>query len=716
MTDATSEMNQAVHQLFEISHSGNKQEKTKTRLHGNTYERKRCLRRIERAVISFQNHVAHMSHDSEEGNDYEILDDALEPLMDILTEFPKLEFSQSDALRDLLDSITSIACSLLQKYASMPFSANHIDRLLDRTATLALIGQVDIDVLQLLNSSLLHYEHLAGSDQSYARNDLNVDCEDEIDPHYSDGSGDHCPRSVGGNHVPPRGSIILNANETLRLTQILMPLSLKHLSQAWTFPVRDDEDDSRIENQQNELATWKKQHGGLQLRVLLGCLLQHFLSEVDKLDSIEFGDDESPLEKLQQIIFYIFQKELVDGDDDANCSAMVEDYIDLITSFLVENIEYAVDVIDTSSHILRQLPTSTNDCENGVRGNTECEIGSTHRYIKDAIQLTSLAIGMIEFFQEDLGLPWETYKSHAVKLLEDFASFVAVYCNDGVLMHAHGSNATMDSADKSLMKLWSIMRDLSSAKNDSCPGDHQTLPGNATGDYATFGSKRRRVLPNENDEAKMGSSGCALNKTMVTTLLRAFLTSSSNEAAMDLIRRELVIAKEGILKPVMETPGVWQSDLAREFSSLMQACALSTLLMPQEDSYDIEESHEGGSLRFNGGLFSTMVDPLVALANVEDNKANSPISDPVYGMVDAMNPWNYLLSRNLSTKLSLLDVEDSEPGMPMRVVTTSSASSVSDLRSHNTSNKKGEVMEEQTSSIIDDLMRFTYAVEHVSTL
>lgn len=726
MKDAANELNQAVHQLFEI---GNTHDRTKTtRLHGNTYERKRCLRRIERAVLSLQDQLTNISDDSGEESDFVGLDDiSLEPLMDVITEFPKLECSQSDALREVYDSVISIAGSLLHQYASMPLSANHVDRLLDRIATLALMGQVDINILQLLNSSLLHYEHVAGSDQSCDHNGQNADCDDEIEIGHSDhgdDGGEHGPYSASGNNAPPRGSIILNAAETFRLTQILMPLSLKHLSQAWAFPVSDDEDGGRSVTQHNELSTWKSQHGGLQLRVLMSFLLPHFINEVDKIDSIEFGNNESPIEKLQYIAFHYFQKELVDRDG-AECSsealAMVEDYIDLITSFLVENIEYAIDAIDASSHSLHQHSASSNDCETRSSGNLENEIGSNHRYIKDTIRLTSLAIGMIELFHEDLGLPWETYNSHAVKLLEDFASFVAVFCTEGVLMHAHGSSDTIASGDKALMKLWSILRDLSSA-NKIYLDDHQS--GSMLGNPDTSGSKRRRLLPNENSEAKMESSlGSTLDMTMVTTVLRAFPTCSSDEAAMDLIRRELDIAKDGILHPKMEMKGLLQSDSAKELSSLVQACALSTLLAPQEDSYENNESYEGGLFGFNGGLLSTLVDPLVASIEVEDKDADDPVNDPVYGVVDAMNPWNYMLSRSLSSKLSFLDAEYSDPGKPMRVVTTSSTSSVSDLRSHNTSStskrnrgKRGEAKQSNTSSILDDLLRFSQAVEHVTTL
>jgi len=100
MKDAANELNQAVHQLFEI---GNTHDRTKTtRLHGNTYERKRCLRRIERAVLSLQDQLTNISDDSGEESDFVGLDDiSLEPLMDVITEFPKLECSQSDALREV---------------------------------------------------------------------------------------------------------------------------------------------------------------------------------------------------------------------------------------------------------------------------------------------------------------------------------------------------------------------------------------------------------------------------------------------------------------------------------------------------------------------------------------------------------------------------------------------------------------------------------------
>ena len=815
MTEVANELYHAVHQLFEISNSGNTTTTaTKARQHGNTYERKRCLRRIERAIISFQNQITvennsnnnnNDSNNSNDDNDVSLSDDTIETLMDILTEFPKLEFSQSDALRDLHDSITGIACSLVQQYALMPLTAIHVDRLLDRIAiqytSIKLRGQrFDFDILQLLNASLLQCEHVnvngnanananaAGlesdpeSNQYHSymnmqgacmqnNNDPEIECEHEngYHPATSDGDGD-CNASAGKKHPTtntydtlPRGSIILDANETLRLTQILIPLSLEHLSQSWSFQMRHDEDE--IEEEGVDTYAYEDNHCGLQLRVLLSYLLRHFLSEVNKIDiaylveqEFEEDDDVSRIDKLQRILFHLFQEQISDnvhsrdtnidttsanGGDDAESSsnvlAMVEDYIDLITSFLVENIEYAIDTIDTSSHYLDQLHVSKTNHDGGA-GNyagTKSDIGSTtlsHRYVKDTVRLTSLAIGMIELFQEDLGLSWDTYKSHAFKLLDEFAPFVAIYCTDGVLRHANGANVTIDSGDKALLELWSIMR--GSTDTEGYVGDRdrdfQTVSGNTMLlEAASFTSKRRRILPNEHSHTegtKVGGSlalgARGLDKTMVTTLLRAFSTKSSNEAALDVIQTEVAVAKEKLFYSPKQIEGVCESSAsANEFASLLQACALSTLIMPREESYEHEEGHESGLLGFNSGLFSTLVDPLVSLIDVEDGDDDNRTTEPVHCMVDAMNPWNYFLSRNLFTKLSLMGGEDPEYAVPMRVVTTSSVSSVSDLRSHNTSStgkrkrsKQGECVQQNVSSMTDHLAWFSHAAEPVNTL
>ena len=881
MTKVANELHQAVHQLFEISNttSGNNNTTTatgatKARQHGNTYERKRCLRRIERAIISFQNQITLAYNNNNNNNDDDddnddgtstmspaaLSDDTIEILMDILTEFPKLEFSKSDALRDLHDSITGSACSLIQQYALIPLSAIHMDRLLDRIATLALRGQrVDMDILQLINASLLqqHCEHVnmntnvndnvntndnindningnaAGLesepesnhyhsymniqgacmqndndpeiDCKHAENDYHPNIDGDIDCDYDCNAGGEQPLPTTTDDYdtpppssppppPPRGSIILDANETLRLTQILIPLSLKHLSQSWSFQVRDDDDDNDNNEgegddekgaygyedfgkrnnghcqDQNQCISTKNQHCGLQLRVLLSYLLRHFLSEVNKididvntssllLDEDEFGvgedDLSSPMDKLQHVLFHLFQQQISDttrindGRDDADCTsnalAMVEDYIDLITSFLVENIEYAIDAIDTSSHYLdQQLHVSKGDHDgNGGAGNyvgTEYDIGSTtltHGYVKDTVRLTSLAIGMIELFQEDLGLSWDTYKSHAFKLLDEFAPFVAIYCTNGVLRYADGANVTIDSGDKALMELWSIMR--GSTDTEGCMGagvclgdrdrDPQPLAGNSILEAASFGSKRRRILPNEHIEGtKLGvslsMSARGLDKTMVTTLLRAFSTNPSSEAALDVIQTEVAVAKEKLFHSSTQIEGVCESSAsANQFASLLQACALSTLIMPQEECYEHEENHEIESLGFNGGLFSTLVDPLVSVIYVEDGDDDNRTTEPVHCMVDAMNPWNYFLSRNLSAKLSLMVGEDPESSLPMRVVTTSSVSSVSDIRSHNTSStgkrkrsKQGECVQQNISSMTDHLAWFSHAAEPVNTL
>ena len=142
-------------------------------------------------------------------------------------------------------------------------------------------------------------------------------------------------------------------------------------------------------------------------------------------------------------------------------------------------------------------------------------------------------------------------------------------------------------------------------------------------------------------------------------------------------------------KAYTRSPGFRQDMIAaHESSTLIQACALSTLITPRgmNPCGDPNQcADEYNTLGFDGGLLSTLVKPLLSMGKKANNTA-----EMVPTVVDPMNPWNFLIARNLSQRLSAADnqhqlADGGDLAPPTRVVTTSSTSSVSDLRSNNTS-------------------------------
>ena len=78
----------------------------------------------------------------------------------------------------------------------------------------------------------------------------------------------------------------------------------------------------------------------------------------------------------------------------------VKDYTDLASSFLIENVEYAVDVIYACSHHLQNIGAVMRQQKDNARGATTS--GTNHpspeesiQYLKGVILHTSIALGMV---------------------------------------------------------------------------------------------------------------------------------------------------------------------------------------------------------------------------------------------------------------------------------------------------------------------------------
>lgn len=658
----------------------------------NTFERKRCLRRIERSVIAFYKEIClfRESHGDNGIEDFAtaeaVLDDGtLECLIDIITELPKLDnFVKSSTFEEIYSEIISLVCSVIQQCGIASLNPNQIDRLLDRVATLALQEEVDVDVLQLLNATLLyrmqmpverHQEQHDSSIQPTSWGEHDVDYMNGTNEQdYSDVPFDQVHKSRVRDEA--ESAIILNAIETIRLTQLLIPLSLRFFSHPWTFIPQEGEFhcESTQGNLDHSQATWSEQHGGLQLRILLHHLLEHFMHQVIETNSGQSQDQTLNFYKLERFLLQLFEREILATRELGSSSSyghgsehgleieaiaeeakeMVEDFIDLLSSFVVENIEFAIDAIDTSSHGLGQY-VRVNLKGDSVYRKSENKNALIYRYFKDTIRLSSLACGLIELF----GVLHYSFESHAKKLLEAHATFIACYCNDDFMTNIDGAGVmSIDFADNLLLRLY------------ICVENHSNIhmgKGSMFAEASSSRAKRRRTniapLPSF-------SSAASLNETALVTFLRAFYQSSvkDNEMATDLLAIEMQKFKNLIHD---DNGGPENESLIHEYSTLIQACALSVLKSPGQ---------------FKAELFSLLMNSFLSIGDLEHGGEQREI---MYGsnsrILDVTNPWNFLICRSLSEKMDYATNQTTESSPAITSATISTSSTVSDVRSHNTS-------------------------------
>ena len=603
----------------------------------------------------------------------------------------------------------------------------------------------------------------------------------------------------------------MSAGETLRLTQILIPLSLEHLSRPWNgwlMLINDnDNDNDNGDGVDGRGEDWEEQQGGLQLRVLLNFLIRHLTVAVqvqnttmkmtmtmtmdedettrmekkknrkrnknrnddivsidlDDEDSSRDGDDNDTSEnydqnecqrqrqhqsppKLEEILFTLFERQLMDdsdADDDHSVNHgevmdMVEDYTDLITSFLVESIDYAIDTVEHSTeHLGKYVVGSTRKSTRRPRAHahahahtakkdvgtgsstTETDTGierdvvDIYRRVKDSMRLSSIAVEMIELFHQNLGLPWDdTFQSHTMNLHKVFARFVAFYCTDAFLCHVRDAEDNIVSADNILLRLRTVV----TSATTTTTALHKT--GGDQGEVLGRGStqpisKRQRVMsrPNDRHRYRHQHRMSMADKNAIATLGRTFYSIKSRncEIAAPLLEHDMNQAGDIISKTFSRSKAGSKSKsklksssvsrrqkmvAAHELATMIQSCALSTLITPRGMDPGGEAADRCGH-KSNLALFSTLVKPLLCherTSSMKTKKGNPNVKTTSSStmhtrLADSSNPWNFLIARNLPQKLSSMDEqrhEDQRELIPPGAITTGSASYVSDLRSHHT--------------------------------
>jgi hypothetical protein len=168
--------------------------------------------------------------------------------------------------------IVPISCSIIEKYALLPLHPTFIDKLLDRIANI-----ISMQELFTKDELLVEDDH---DGHDYDDDDDHGKVEESVDAHHHQSqrqrqrhqhqhrkneqtqhlSQQHCSflsmiqivntsllaqdqmqaqmQTKNDNNHKTNNGLLLNANETIALTQLLIPLSLKHLSHSWEFVIR----------------------------------------------------------------------------------------------------------------------------------------------------------------------------------------------------------------------------------------------------------------------------------------------------------------------------------------------------------------------------------------------------------------------------------------------------------------------------------------------
>lgn len=591
-------------------------------------QRRRSLRRVERAVRTFRNEFDRVQRAFVDRNKIDpadqinhdsltLDDESVGLFVDILTKLPSIYCSEHQGdgdlqpidlnhrkdsfsgLDEIYESISELASQMVLHYAQMPLDSNLVDSLLDRVALLAFHGTVSCELISILNASvaaaLSESNECLGSTETHSLHD-GLSCEKQ--PLF-----------------------LLGAEETLSLTRILTPISLNHLSRNFDFSVN-------ILNGKEEMGP---QEGEIGLRLLLFHIFRHLSDTVQEFDD---GCQER-VDTLKKLHNQWYRSEMKNSDEmEYDLENAFEDYMDMLTSFLVENIEFAFDTLNVSNKLISEI-SEDDDCSDQIL-----------RQIKQVTRLTSLSIGLADLFHEDLNFDMSLFRSQLEKLFINFASYVANYCHRGFIPRSHN---VILLADETLFRLYAIVITNTGEKSP----------------------KRNRIC----------SNSTVLQKHHAQTIayLRAsyLATSEFDDVDTSILNIELE-RMSGIIRESSSNQSESSSLDSHTALSMLQARALSCMVIGEHDDPQLQSK--------NNVLLSLLLTSL--------NKNQEQRSDGVSNASkQEFNPWNYLLAQKIMESNTHPNghacFHELKSSTPPHTILSNASSSVSDLRSHTPSSGYG---------------------------
>lgn len=587
-------------------------------------QRRRSLRRIERALKSFQNEFARVQRAVHERNENDAMeqinveslsldDESVTLFVDILTKLPcifcwepqgdgdhqPIDLNRrndvSYGLEEMYESIAKFTSQMILDYAHMPLDSSLIDGLLDRVALLAFHGSVSCELISILNASTS--ASLSESDESCYSQEMISSCD-----HLS-------------NNNPPL--FLLGAEETLSLTRILTPITLNHLSRNFDFLVKFLNGEEGLGPQEGEIG----------LRLLLFHIFRHLSDTLP----------EGRIDALKKCHNQWYRGQVkIDDEVGYELENEFEDYMDMLISFLAENIEFAFDTLNVSNELIPELS----------------EEDHIVRQIKQVTRLSSLAVGIADLFQEDFNFDMSPFRSQLEKLFLNFANYVANYCHSGFVP---GNKHVMALADETLFRLYALVRSNSGEKTP----------------------KRNRISSNASVLQKY--------QAQTITYLRASYLYASEFNYIDTSVLNMELDR---LTGIFQNPPSNETDTSNMDShtakSLLQARALSCIVIGNHDESRLQSK--------NHNLLSLLLTRLARIQgeNSKDEQGNMSKEE--------LSPWDYLIAQMILKSNSNSDggawCDELTSCTPPHTVLLNSSSSVSDLRSqmHSSGNERNDIV------------------------
>jgi hypothetical protein len=540
------------------------------------YSRVTSLRRVERTLKTFRNEFIRVQRAFDARNEIETMeqsntsslsldDESVGLLVDILTKLPciycsepqgdgdhqpidlnrRYDISTISGLDEMFESIEKFVSQMILDYAHMPLDLNLIDGLLDRVALLAFHGSVSCELISILNASAA------------------ASLSESAELHFSQENS-----SLHDRFSHEKSPLfLLGAEETLSLTQILTPISLQHLSRSFDFLVNFLNGEEKMGSREGEVG----------LRLLLFHIFRHLSDTLPK-------GSQSRIDALRICHNQWFRGQMNNNNKmEYELENEYEDYMDMLKSFLAENIEFAFDALNVSNKLIPEISEKDH---------------MVHQ-IKQVTRLSSLAVGIADLFQEELDFDMSFFRSQLEKLFVTFANYVANYCHGGFIP---GKKHVMLLADETLFRL-----------------------------YVLVSANSVEKLPKRN---RIGPISSALQKYQAQTIvyLRASYLYASEFNAID---TSVVNMELDRLVGIIQNPLSNQDDTSKmdpyAAKSLLQARVLSCIVIGDNDESRLQIK--------NNTLLSLL---LTHLAKCQDQKINDEHEN---ASKTELSPWNYLLAQ-----------------------------------------------------------------------
>jgi hypothetical protein len=525
---------------------------------------KRILYRIEHALLAWigpEEDTCNSNEEDTSHSDFILQADTLSGFIKILTEvqLPTMYVKANVSIEVLFyRKVLCRICDAISKYARDSLDPIELDKVIDKVASLLLDEDVSPSIYQ--RELLYKLLHIITSTL------ISVDVSSK--PPFVVMDGEH-------RSSPLR----LTVEESIELTRILMQSSLRKIQEALTHS------DKCVFDEDNDC---------VQLHVFLGFVFQHLLSF-----NLPFHD-------------------MIQLQYSAKDSA-IQQYIDLVDSYLRETIEYTGNLnCHTSQIVLQRHSMSTVSQLQDVH--------QTISLVNACIRYTSLSLGMIETVHMDLRATSLSFDDMFATLWMSYGELVAYTCRCDIL---DDYKHICDSADDLLLRFYRFISDDSNGWSVSYRKSHERAFHGAT--ITTLCRFLHLLDSRQTTDLELGHwLDLLLNHFRVTNITEPTVSTLSLTDILYFVMHYLV-TYEGEFAPYLIST-LTQSDSTNDSDTLTDRC------------------------------------------HPESTRDDGPTTSPSHDRVDPFNPWHAVISKKLKDHILFMSHAKHDPP-----TTSTNSSSVSDL-------------------------------------